>query len=142
MARAKEIGEISSPRSIYELVRADLETEDQEVFVVVCLDFRGAVRDYVEIGRGQRHRVAVDIEDVLRPIIASGCDGAVVLHSHPSGIAEPSDADGDLTEAIRSAMKVSCPTTHLLDHIVVGMNQYYSFASNNWKTTGKVELVS
>lgn len=138
MARAKEIGELKKPSSFYALVRDDLETQSQEVFVVVCVDFRGQLMDYVLIGRGQRHRVAVDIEDVLAPVLASRCDGFCVAHCHPTGIAEPSDADGELTESIKKGAAAACPATHFLDHIVVGSKQWYSFANNEWKVDGKV----
>ena len=139
MARAKKIGELGTPESFYELVREDLETQSQETFVVVCVDFRGQLMDYVLIGRGQRHRVAVDIEDVLAPVLASRCDGFVCCHNHPTGIAEPSDADGELTESIKKGAAAACPATHLLDHLVIGSKQWYSFAKNNWKVDGKVQ---
>lgn len=143
MKRAKDIGELSNPKNLYLLVREDLERQDQEVFVVVCMDFRGQLRDYVMVGMGQRHRVAVDVEDILRPVILSGCDGFAVCHVHPSGIAEPSDADGKLTEAIKQAAKTACPSVHFLDHLVVAggtegkKGSYYSFASSGWKVSGK-----
>jgi DNA repair protein RadC len=142
MARAKQIGELDSAKAIYELVRGDMASKDQEEFIVICVDFRGQLRHYAIVGRGQRHRVATDIEDIIRPVILSGCDGAIVCHQHPSGIAEPSDADGDLTKAIKDGMAVACPTIKFLDHIVCGISQFYSFAENNWKVSGKVTKVT
>jgi DNA repair protein RadC len=127
MKRAKEIGVIDSPRKLYDLVRVDLEKRDREVFLVICLDFRGQLRDYVELSIGQRHRVAVDIEDVLQIMILSGCDGAAVCHVHPSGNAEPSRADRQLTKSIERAMAIACPNVKLIDHLVVGNGQFYSF---------------
>jgi DNA repair protein RadC len=128
MARASK--PIENSRMIYDLVRGDLEKNDQETFVVICLDFRGHVRDYAQVAVGQRHRVAVDVEDILAVVLLSRADGVIVCHSHPSGIAEPSDADCDLTETIRNAMKNACPNVRLLDHCVIGLGQWYSFADN------------
>ena len=145
MKIAEPLGDLKDARKLYELTKGDLQRQDQEVFVVVCLDFRGALRDYAEVARGQRHRVAVDIEDITRIVIASardaGCDGYVVLHCHPTGVAEPSDADGDLTQSIKKATGVSLPTVHFLDHIVVGLDEFYSFAANDWSVDGKVQKV-
>jgi proteasome lid subunit RPN8/RPN11 len=141
---AAPLGDLRSSPVAYELLRSDLERQDQEVFVVLCLDFRGTLRDYAEVGRGQRHRVAVDVEDITRIVAAArdaGSDGFIVAHNHPSGIAEPSEADGALTLAIKDAAEVSLPSVHFLDHIVVGMGQYYSFVDNGWKDDGKVEKV-
>lgn len=128
MLRAKEVGPIQGSRKIYDLVHADIEKLDEEHFLVLCLDFRGQVRDYVEINVGQRHRVATEVEDILRPIILSGCDGAVVIHNHPSGDAHPSEADDKLTDSIREAMRIACPGITLLDHVVIGRGQYFSYA--------------
>ncbi len=107
----------------------------------MCLDMRGALRDYVEIAQGQRHKVAVDVEDVLAAVLLSRCDGFAVLHNHPSMVAEPSEADGKLTEAIKKAAKIACPNVKMLDHVVVGGGQWYSFADNDWKTDGKITKV-
>lgn len=141
MALAKGLGDLRTPEKLFQLVRGNLERQDQEVFAVLCLDFRGHLRSYAEVGRGQRHRVAVDVEDVLRFVIASGPDGFVVCHNHPSGIAEPSEADGKLTEAIQEAAKKACPSVHFLDHLVIGRGQFYSFAANDWKDNGKPSKV-
>ena len=146
MAIAEPLGDLKDARKLYELTKGDLQRQDQEVFVVVCLDFRGKLRDYAEVARGQRHRVAVDIEDITRIVVASardaGCDGYAVLHCHPTGVAEASEADGQLTDAIRKATEVSLPSVHFLDHIVVGLGEFYSFAMNDWKDDGKVVKVT
>jgi DNA repair protein RadC len=128
MRRAKEIGELDTSRKLYDLIHHELGSQDREVFGVVCIDFRGQLRDFVILSVGQRHRVAVDIEDILQVVILSGCDGFVVCHSHPSGNAEPSQADRQLTKSIEKAAAVACPNVKMVDHIVCGLASYYSFA--------------
>jgi proteasome lid subunit RPN8/RPN11 len=128
MKRAKEIGELDTSRKLYDLIHHELGSQDREVFGVVCIDFRGQLRDFVILSVGQRHRVAVDIEDILQVVILSGSDGFAVCHSHPSGNAEPSQADRQLTKSIEKAAAVACPNIKLVDHIVVGNGNFYSFA--------------
>jgi proteasome lid subunit RPN8/RPN11 len=128
MKRAKEIGELNNSRKMYELIRHELGSQDREVFGVLCIDFRGQLRDFVILSVGQRHRVAVDIEDILQVVILSGCDGFCVCHSHPSGNAEPSDADKKLTKSIEKAAATACPNIKMIDHIVCGNDNYFSFA--------------
>jgi DNA repair protein RadC len=54
---------------------------------------------------------------------------AVILaHNHPSGIAEPSIADKEITKCIRQALNVL--DVRVLDHLVVGRKAVYSFAGN------------
>jgi len=127
---------LSNSRALYDLVAPDLVRSDQERFMLVCVGFRGELRDYAEIALGQRHRVAVDLEDVLRPVLISGCDGFAVVHNHPSGKSDPSDADCDLTEQIRAAAKVACPNVRFLDHVVIGVGQYYSFTDEPPRKVG------
>lgn len=132
LARAKKIGEVADHRQIYELVKEDLASRTQESFFVVKLDFRGQLVDYLEIAMGQQHKVGVDIEDIMHAVINSvfqndKCDGFAVIHNHPSGKASPSPADKRLTKQIQNAANIACPNTALLDHLVCGMGQYYSF---------------
>ena len=128
MKRAKEIGELNNSRKLYDLIHHELGSQDREVFAAICIDFRGQLRDFVILSVGQRHRVAVDIEDILQVVLLSGCDGFVVAHSHPSGNAEPSQADRQLTKSIEKAAVVACPNVKFVDHIVCGNGNYYSFA--------------
>lgn len=130
MARARTIGPIDNSKAIYELVRGDIEKLDEEHFYVMCVDFRGQLRDYFEIAKGQRHRVGVDIEDIISAVILSKCDGFALAHNHPSGVPTPSDADKDLTSRVLDAARVACPNVAFIDHVVVGQGRYHSFADH------------
>jgi hypothetical protein len=126
-------GPLEDDAAMYRLLKSQLGKEDQEVFVVVGLDLHRNLRSYTEVARGQRDRVTVNVEDVLRAAILDGPHGFVVAHNHPSGKAGPSPADRDLTRRIRAAANVGCPSIVFLDHIVVGQNEYFSFADNRLK---------
>jgi RadC-like JAB domain-containing protein len=126
-------GPLETDRDMFRLLSAQLGKEDQEVFVVVGLDLHRNLRSYTEVARGQRDRVAVDVADVIRAVIADGPHGFVVAHNHPSGKANPSPKDKELTEHIRRAAAVACPSVVFLDHIVVGQGEYYCFADKKLK---------
>jgi hypothetical protein len=126
-------GPLESDLDMYRLLSSQLGKEDQEVFVVLGIDLHRNLRSYTEVARGQRDRVAVNVEDVLRAAILDGPHGFVVAHNHPSGQASPSPADRDLTRRIRAGAAAGCPNIVFLDHIVVGQNQYFSFADNKLK---------
>jgi hypothetical protein len=127
LARAHEIGMLNTPRKIYDLLAPALAAEDQETFVVVLLDVRTQLRGVAEVHRGSRSRVSVSVPDVMRAVIAAGAEGFVVAHNHPTGTAEPSEADGELTKAIHKGAELFKPDTSFLDHIVIGLDEYYSF---------------
>jgi RadC-like JAB domain len=126
-------GPLETDADMYRLLQSQLGKEDQEVFVVIGVDLHRNLRSYTEIARGQRDRVAVNVEDVLRAAILDGPHGFVVAHNHPSGQANPSPADRDLTRRIKKGASEACPNIVFLDHIVVGQNEYFSFEDNKLK---------
>jgi len=125
LAKGKALGSARTPEAIYKMVSGPLAKESQEVFLVIPLDLHGeALSRPVEVARGQRDRVSVGISDVMRPVAQFNAKGFVVVHNHPSGHARPSPKDRELTETIR---KHTFPDVKFCDHIVVGMDQFYSF---------------
>ena len=127
LKEAEKHGSIEGPAGIYKLVGGYLAKQDQEVFLVVLLDIHRKLRGVCEVARGQRARVTVAVADIMRPVLESGAAAFVVVHNHPSGKAKPSDADKELTKAIEDAAKVYEPDVKMLDHVIVGMGEYYSF---------------
>jgi len=129
----KGSGPIESDLDAFRFLAPYLNRQDQEIFVVLCIDLHRVPRTFTEIARGQRDRVVVVVEDILRVVIASGCHGVVVAHNHPSGDAKPSPSDVELTAKIKSAMATACPSIAFVDHIVVGSGEYFSFADDKLK---------
>jgi RadC-like JAB domain-containing protein len=131
MALARQVGPIDDDRKLYAILGPDLTRQDQEIFVVVGLDINNALRVYAEVARGQRDRVAVAVDDVMRPVLLEGCTALAVAHNHPSGNPSPSEKDAELTEKIRAGCRSSGVV--FLDHLVVGQDAYYSFADRRLK---------
>lgn len=124
----EKIGPIDSPKKVYELLGEHLSKEDQEVFLILLCNIRAELRGVVEVHRGERSRVSVNLADVMRPILISGAEMAIAVHQHPSGKAMPSKADRDLTREIEASCK---PFGVLLaDHCVIGLHQVYSIKEN------------
>jgi DNA repair protein RadC len=122
---------LEDDREVFELLSERMGPESQEIFVVLCLDLNRQLTSYVEVARGQRDRVNVDVSDVMRAVILSNCHGFIVAHNHPSGQATPSDKDRELTERIKIA---AAPYSSVfLDHIVVGKDEWYSFTDGKLK---------
>lgn len=126
--KARALGEVSDARKVYDLLEAQYAKESQEVFLCLPVDLRGQLLcPPVEIARGQRDRVSIDVSDVLRPVIATNAQGFVVTHGHPSGHATPSAADKSLTKHIKESAKIALPEVMFIDHVVIGRREYYSF---------------
>lgn len=130
LTRAKKIGPITTPRAVYDLLADALAKEDQEVFLVVMLDIRGQLRGVCEIARGQRSKVTVSPADILRPVLIAGAEGCILVHQHPSGKCDPSEADRQLTKSVRDCIKPYGSSITLADHVVIGSGEFYSIAEN------------
>src|SRR5271166_6388506 len=100
-----------------------MEREDQEVYYVIALDTQLMLRGIAEVARGARDRVLTPIQDTVRYAIAFaqlyGAMGIAIAHNHPSGKARPSDADKDVTQAVKHA--ADCNELLFLDHLIVGI---------------------
>lgn len=130
MATAAAHGPMKSAKAIYELIKDEMVAQDQETFCVVPLDTQLQIKcGFFMIAKGARDRTLAPLPDILRVAILSGAMGIVVAHNHPSGKSNPSEADKRLTKDIEKA----CRTIHipLFDHIVVGLDSYFSFADHN-----------
>jgi DNA repair protein RadC len=132
MDRAHKIGYLDSDGQLAALLLPDLETQDQETFVVVGLDMRNELRSYTEVARGVRDCAMVGIPDVLRAANIEGCTGFVVAHNHPSGDAHPSKQDRDITKRI--ALGADAIGLVFVDHLVIGSKgSYFTFRDNKLK---------
>ncbi len=126
---AREIGPMENGAAVYKLLGEYMASQDQEVFVVILVDVQLQVRAISEIARGGRDRAPVSVPDTLRIAIIEGASGMIMVHNHPSGVVKPSDSDKMLTDAVKDGAKQV--KIDLLDHIIIGADGYYSFASHN-----------
>jgi DNA repair protein RadC len=134
--RALELGSLTTPKAIYELVGPDLAHETQEVFVVLGFDVNMTLLCYDEVARGQVDHVAVAPGDVLGIVLLNRCKNFVVAHNHPSGDASPSKDDGVLTDKLKDAVRPFAGLV-LRDHLVIGHGEVYSFAEKKLTKLGK-----
>jgi DNA repair protein RadC len=134
VARGQKVGPLTNPKAIYEFVKVELSKHSQECFLVIPIDIHANPlndRPYL-IAMGQRNRVAVNEEDVLRPVGDTNANGFICVHNHPSGSGSPSDSDRALTKRIRDSAKKSYPKVTFVDHVIVATSsgRYYSFAED------------
>jgi DNA repair protein RadC len=123
--RGRAFGPVRNAFDVYRLLGAAAAKEDQEVAWMVLLDTHGACRGVQEIARGARDHVGFELPDAMRAAVVAGVKYLVLVHNHPSGSAVPSTADGELTIAVETAAFES--GLFLLDHVVLGLGEYYSF---------------
>jgi DNA repair protein RadC len=97
-----------------------------EEFWVLYLDNAHVVIERSLLGKGGFTATVVDIRLVLQQALKWGATAMIVAHNHPTGNLTPSAADKTLTLKLKDAAKLLDMV--LLDHIIVGKNEYFSFA--------------
>ena len=106
-------------------LQAELRDRTQEVFCCLFLDNRHRVLAFEELFRGTLNGTAVYPREVVRRALSHNAAAVILVHNHPSGVAEPSRADELLTTRLREALALI--EVRLLDHLIVGDGEMVSF---------------
>jgi DNA repair protein RadC len=94
------------------------------------LDIRHRVIAFEELFRGTIDGASVHPREVVRAALKHNAAALIFAHNHPSGVAEPSDADRRLTRRLSDALALV--DIRVLDHFVVGDGEVASFAERGW----------
>lgn len=117
---------LNSPRAVRDYLQLMLVGRHQEVFMVLFLDTQHRVIAAEELFHGTLSQTSVYPREVVKRALAHNAAAVILAHNHPSGVAEPSQSDKLLTDALKQAL--SLVDVRVLDHFVVAAGQTLSFA--------------
>jgi DNA repair protein RadC len=120
---------LSSSAAAFSILKSVLIGLTYEEFWVLYLDNAHVLLERSLLGKGGFTATVVDVRLVLQQAIKWGATAMIVAHNHPTGNLTPSAADKALTHKLKDAAKVL--DIVLLDHIIVGKNEYFSFADQH-----------
>jgi DNA repair protein RadC len=127
LSQALERPSISNSKSAYEILVTYFLDIVVEQFYVIYLSNNNAVLSVEKMSEGGMTATMVDARVIFkRALEITGATKIVLAHNHPSGNLIPSQADKLLTQRMKEAGKFL--EFELLDHVIVGHNQYFSFA--------------
>ncbi len=121
---------LSDPAATRSYLEARLARQPHEVFAAIFLDSRNCVLAYEELFRGTLDGASVYPREVVKAALAHNAAAVIFAHNHPSGVAEPSRSDRDITRRLVDALAVV--DIRVLDHLVIGHAQTSSFAERGW----------
>lgn len=119
-------GALADPSACATYLRARLRGYAYEVFACLFLDNRHRPIAFEELFRGSIHGASVYPREVVRRCLAHNAAAVIFAHNHPSGIAEPSHADREITTQLKQALDLI--EVRVLDHFIVGSNATTSLA--------------
>jgi DNA repair protein RadC len=117
---------VTSSRDAYDHIYPYLADQHQELFYIMLLNRANVILSYHKISEGGMTGTVVDPKIIFRKVLEEGALSLILVHNHPSGNNQPSQADIDLTNKIKDAAKFL--DVSLLDHLIFTNNSYFSFA--------------
>ena len=116
---------LTAPDDSKAYVKLQLAEYEHEVFACLFLDNQHRVIKFEEMFRGTIDGASVYPREVVKSALQHNAAAVIFAHNHPSGIAEPSQADQNITKRLKEAL--SLIDVRVLDHLVVG-SEVVSFA--------------
>ena len=128
LAEAMKQGNLlNTPDTVRDYLRLHLAGLRHEVFFALWLDAQNRLIAAEELFRGTLTQASVYPREVVKKALAHNAAAVVLAHNHPSGVAEPSSADSQLTRELKQALALI--DVRVLDHfIVAGTASPLSFA--------------
>ncbi len=115
-----------NPQATRDYLRVRLRDLPHEVFCCLYLDNRHRVIAFEELFRGTLDGASVHPREVVKHALAHNAASLILAHNHPSGVAEPSQADELITRRLKEALNLV--EIRVLDHLIVGDSRCESFA--------------
>ncbi|MDA5516311.1 RadC family protein [Yersinia intermedia] len=111
-------------------LRLHLTGLEREVFIVLWLDNQNRLLAQETLFTGTINSTTVHPRELVKSAMKHNAASAVLAHNHPSQLAEPSQADRQITDRIKTALELV--DVRVLDHLVVGGLDVVSFAERGW----------
>ncbi|MEQ1621749.1 MAG: DNA repair protein RadC [Methylococcales bacterium] len=119
---------LTSPEITRAYLSAQLRGYSYEVFACLFLDNQHRVIQLDELFRGTIDGASVYPREVVKKALHHNAAAVIFAHNHPSGVAEPSQADRHITDKLKQALALF--DIRVLDHFIIGDGLPYSFAEH------------
>jgi DNA repair protein RadC len=124
--KLKESPALTSPGAVRDFLRLTLATRREEAFLCVWLDAQHRVIEVEQAFSGTLTQTSVYPREIVKRALHFNAAAVIFAHNHPSGVAQPSQADELLTRNLRDALALV--EVRVLDHFIVAGHQAVSFA--------------
>ncbi|WP_407313652.1 DNA repair protein RadC [Pseudomonas sp. nanlin1] len=121
---------LDTPQLVRDYLKALLRHEQHEVFGCLFLDAKHRVVIFEALFHGSIDSASVYPREVVKRALANNAAAVILCHNHPSGVAEPSQADRVLTRRLKEALTLI--DVRVLDHIIVGEGEPLSMVEYGW----------
>jgi len=124
-----ELVSLTNPKSIINYFNSLFKNKNKEYFYVIYLDSKGKYIDKKLLYKGILNKSLVHPRDIFKEAYLLSACSFICIHNHPSGDATPSREDIEITNNLKQIGILH--GIKLVDHIIIGKNNYYSFYDDN-----------
>ena len=118
--------------------KLQINKELEEVVILFALDNKKKIINCCEVARGVLDSCLLSPRDIYKRALVANARYIVIAHNHPSGSVKPSIQDIEITKQLKKAGDIL--DIKLLDHIIVGEKDYYSFFEQSPEIISKIDL--
>jgi DNA repair protein RadC len=115
---------IQSAEDVYHYFADRLAEKKKEYFYALCLDTKNRIISETLVSVGILDASLIHPREVFNPAVKASCHAVILVHNHPSGEAEASTADIEVTKMLYNAGDII--GISVLDHIIIGKEGYSS----------------
>ena len=116
---------LSSPDTVYELLKGLIGDSDREEGVVICVDAKNRPTSIQRVSCGSLSSSIMHPREVFKTACLSNASSIIVAHNHPSGDTNPSQEDVDITARLIEAGQIL--GIRVQDHLICSDTHFYSF---------------
>jgi DNA repair protein RadC len=117
---------INGPEDAVAILKPFLESRDRENFVILCLDAKNKPTAIHTVSVGTVKSSQIHPREVFKAAILANTSAVILAHNHPSGDPTQSIEDREVTARLKQAGEIlGIP---VLDHLIIGYNDFFSFA--------------
>lgn len=117
------------PQQVFDHLQLKYLTSKKEEFIGLYLDNKHRILSVETISVGTINQSLVHPRESFFPAIKSRACAVIFVHNHPSGIVEPSSQDVSMCNRLKEAGEIL--GINVLDFLIIGSDDYYSFVDHN-----------
>lgn len=119
-----KMGQITSSRQVGEMMLAEMSDLQQEHVVVLYLNTKNEIIKKETIFKGGLNSSVAHPREIFKGAVRYSAARLAIVHNHPSGCPDPSDADITFTRRVAECGELM--GVEVLDHLIIGQNSYVS----------------
>ncbi len=120
---------ITHPKDVFDHLKNSIGMLQKEAFYILLLNTKNKIISLDKVCDGTVDRVNLYPREIIEIIIKKKAVNVILIHNHPGGEPQPSKEDIEITKRLKNIFKEI--DVHVLDHIIITPNSYFSFRENN-----------